>query len=72
MSMLLNKKMSKKPKKMVNAIYESPPHVPDEASRPMHFALNLKVDFFESLDPPGYQLGQKLGFHRCPFSKIAI
>ena len=55
-----------------NTQMNSSAHVPDEASRPMHFAINLKVDFFESLDPPGYQLGQKLGFHQCPFSKIAI
>ena len=33
---------------------------------PVQNGTNLKVDFFECLDPPRCHMGKKFGFHHCP------
>ena len=37
-----------------------------KATLPVQNGTNLKVDFFECLDPPRYQKDKNIGFHRCP------
>ena len=37
-----------------------------KATLPVQNGTNLKVDFFECLDPLRYHMGKKFGFHRCP------
>ena len=41
-------------------------HVARKATLRVQNGTNLKVDFFECLDPPRYHMGKKFGFHRCP------
>ena len=41
-------------------------HVTRKDTLRVQNGTNLKVDFFECLDPPRYHMGKKFGFHRCP------
>ena len=41
-------------------------HVARKATLPVQNRTNLKVDFFESLNPPRCHMGKKFGFHRWP------
>ena len=43
-----------------------PSHVARKATLRVQNGTNLKVDFFECLDPPRYHMGKKFGFHCCP------
>ena len=41
-------------------------HVARKVILPVQNGTNLKVDFFECLDPPRCHMSKKFGFHHCP------